>query len=329
MEKKSNINVRLSFGINCKDSSAPLVSVTPMELFTKVVDGTEHDLISSTKNLRSVLKYSRERYRIMKTGLPFFSCSEFSPAVRGIQNFVQAFGLVIDIDLMQEITTEFITRLKEDPRVAMGYISPSKCGVKLLFIFDQPVSDAGSYIRFYKNFTHSFSSRYHIADAIDKKNCDVSRISFICHDPDAWYNKNYEPLDTSEIKDEILLAPVINLDDSALSGAEISAASYRRILSLLDTRPKIPKVQVPIEEEITKILPGIEQEFESYGIQIKSSESIQYGAKLKLLQGRKTGEVNIYHGKRGFSVVSSPRKGTDQVLNEAARHILEGFLTRF
>ena len=195
----------LSFGHNCKDNKTPMTSIGIDELYEKIITPADINLVGFTKNLRSVLKYSKERYRTMKTGLPFFSCSLFSPAIRTIKNFNSANGLVIDIDQKSPISIEQIEQYKADQRILMGYISPSNMGIKLIFSFDNDITDAALYTEYYKRFSHSFASQYHLSGIIDQKNCDVSRISFICHDPEAWYNPDYIPLDVNTYEIEMSL----------------------------------------------------------------------------------------------------------------------------
>ena len=323
----TDFTLLFTYGTDCKNNKTALQLRSMGELYHMIRE-SDRDLVEYTKNLRSVLRYSKERYRTMKTGLPFFSCSVFDPAYRGVQHFKMASGMIIDIDYDQIVPEELLNRFRQDPRVAMGYVSPSNAGVKLLFIFDAPVTDAAGYTAVYKYFSHEFAMQYHIADHIDLKNCDVSRISFLCHDPLAWYNDDAIPIDTIAILKHA--APAI--PDADLSGQEdgdITPSVYREILKKLNTRPKSVKPNEPIHPDVTEVLPALTDELSGYGILIKETESIQYGAKLRIYRDKDQGELNIYYGRQGYKVVSSPRKGTHPELNEVAKHIIEGVLVRF
>ena len=275
--------MKFSFGLNCKDNKTQLTEIDVETLYEQIISTTQADLISYTKNLRSVLKYSVERYRTMKTGLPFFSCSLFIPSYRSIRNFVSASGLILDIDLKRPIPQSMIDDFKSDPTIVLGYISPSNMGIKLIFCFDQPINESDTYTAVYKHFSYIFSERYHLSDSIDQKNCDVSRICFICNDINAWYNQDYIPIDwqsfgleTSIIKDKVAGAE--------LSKSDIAPSAYNQILKLLDTKPKRIKADIPLMPEIALLIPDITMELSGYAIQIKSTENIQYGIKIKVFK---------------------------------------------
>ena len=305
--------IELSYGENCKDNKTPLEKIGLDQLY-EMISNANKDLVDFTKNLRSVLRYSKERYRTMKTGLPFFSCSLFDPAARSIKNFKSAQGLVIDIDDDKAIDKDLVARFKADPRIALGYVSPSNMGIKLIFIFENPILDSETYTRVYKKWSLQFAEEYHLADKIDQKNCDVSRISFICHDPMSWYNTDFLSIDWQATDEKITPDSTELTRDNA--DDHLPASVYKQILTLLDTKPKKTKSVVPILPEINEVIPDIQAALSSYGIMIKEVESIQYGAKLRIIKDLDLGEVNVYAGKNGYKVVTSPRKGTHPELND-------------
>lgn len=323
----NNPTWNLSFGTDCKNNSSPLQLMTIADVYEMICRG-DRDLVAFTKNLRAVLRYSKERYRAMKTSLPFFSCSVFDPPYRGVRNFLSACGLIIDIDYQDVLPADLLQKCKADPRVIMGYVSPSNAGLKLLFAFDKVIVSAEQYTALYRYFSHDFASQYHITDHIDLKNCDVSRISFICHDPQAWYNPDAIALDTDMMSGHYVADPLMS-DKEPPKPGDLAPSVYRQILLKLDTRPRTTAEVRPIHPDVSAILPAIADELAGYGIIIKETVSIQYGAKIQLYKDKDQGELNIYHGKQGYSVVSSPRKGTHPELNEVARHIIEGVLVRF
>jgi len=55
---------------------------------------------------------------------------------------------------------------------------------------------------------------------------------------------------------------------------------------------------------------------EKHGISIEEIRDIQYGKKFGFAHGLHRAELNIYYGKKGFSVVISPRCGTHDELNK-------------
>lgn len=52
------------------------------------------------------------------------------------------------------------------------------------------------------------------------------------------------------------------------------------------------------------------------GLEVYEVIDINYGKKFRIRMGNKMAELNVFYGKRGFSVVESPRNGTDSELND-------------
>lgn len=317
--------VLVSYGLNCRDKNTPLMVRALPDIYEMIISPDNKELSEYTKNLRSVLRYSKERYRSMKTQLPFFSCSLFDPAHRTVHHFKEAYGLVIDLDFHHKVSEDMVYRFKKDPRIVVGYISPSQMGLKLIFYFDQPVKNPSLYTLIYKKFSVSFGQQYHIADSIDPKNSDVSRISFLCHDAHAWLQPDAMPIETENYVQEYVTGEVMDQPEEG----GLTPTAYRHILSLLDTKPRPVKQEIPLVREISDIMPEIQEALESYGIQLKNTESIQYGAKIRVIREKDQGELNIYYGRHGYKVVTSPRKGTHHELNEVTRQIVEGVVIRY
>lgn len=323
-----DFQMKLSYGLNCKDANTPLTAMSINDLYELITSPEQYDLISSTKNLRSILKYSQDRYRSMKTSLPFFSCSSFIPQFRKSENFNSASGLVIDLDFKSAVSSELINKFKNDLNIALGYISPSNMGMKLVFGFDIPITDPSTFVNVYKYFSFDFSKRYHLSDSLDQRNCDVSRISFLCHDPNAWIQTDFEPLHWKSYLPELLF-PDIEESPIIKETNEIPTSTYKQILSLLGSKSKAKRQTMPLMVEISTILPELTEELGGYGIKIESAESISYGAKIKVSRGSDLGEINLYHGKSGYTAVISPRKGTNNELNEATKIIIESVIVNY
>lgn len=61
-------------------------------------------------------------------------------------------------------------------------------------------------------------------------------------------------------------------------------------------------------------------------ITITEIRNINYGKKLRFKIGFKQAEINLFFGKHGFTVVQSPRTGTDPDLNNLMAEVVESFL---
>jgi hypothetical protein len=53
---------------------------------------------------------------------------------------------------------------------------------------------------------------------------------------------------------------------------------------------------------------------------------IHYGKKFKFSLGKRKAEINLFYGKKGYSVVISPRIGTDPDLNQVCRQLMREWL---
>ena len=318
-------DVMVSFGVNCKNNNEELKKVLLSEI-VEYIKNSPAGMVEMSRVLRSVLRYSKDRYRTMKTNLPFFSMSLFDPPYRGKNNFMCANGLILDIDLDTAVPAELIGKLKSDPRIAVGYVSPSRQGIKLIFVFDEPLKNSNTYAYVYKRFSATIALEYHLMDKLDQQNCDVSRISFLCNDPEAWYQKDYLPLIWKDYAEEEARQDTENNSDEKAAN-NLPDHTYKMIMERLGSKPKQIKAAIPINEHINRYLEQINKELQSYMITIKKAEPLPYGIKLHLESKKDEGEVNIYHGKKGFSVVVSARKNTNVHLSKAAQAIIEAVLT--
>ena len=65
---------------------------------------------------------------------------------------------------------------------------------------------------------------------------------------------------------------------------------------------------------------------EETGVQLYEIINIQYGKKMRFRAGMKLGEINLFYGKNGFSVVQSPRCGTSAEFNELMAQLVNSFI---
>ena len=72
----------------------------------------------------------------------------------------------------------------------------------------------------------------------------------------------------------------------------------------------------------------LKQHLEQTGLLVTEIVNIQYAKKVKVRMGMKEAEVNLFYGKRGFSVVISPRRGTNEELNKLVAQLIEQFVNQ-
>ena len=62
------------------------------------------------------------------------------------------------------------------------------------------------------------------------------------------------------------------------------------------------------------------------GLIVTEIISIQYGKKIRIKMGLKEAEINLFYGRRGFTVVKSPRCGTNEELNDVSAQLIQAFI---
>ena len=87
-------------------------------------------------------------------------------------------------------------------------------------------------------------------------------------------------------------------------------------------RTKPAKI-IHVPEELEGIIDNVHDSVKAHDILVKSVENIHYGKKIVFTFGvAKWAEINIFYGKRGFTVVKSPKRGRDEELEGVVYSIL-------
>lgn len=300
------------------------------------------------RQLRIVYSLNSRQYSLLKKSLPYFVCGVFSPPYRRIDNFAYTDRFIVDIDKLGEknlSVTEVRTRIEADPRVMMCFTSPSKDGLKVMFCLKERCCDAGIYTAFYKMFLKSFSFEYGLDQVIDSKTSDVARACFVSTDPNAYYNAHATPVD---IKDYVNAANATeffdlkhNLDKETKTNDKARKKEERMdpepdddIMRQIKAKlnPKAAKKETRpafVPHQLEEIIADMKSFIEKTGIIVTEILNIQYAKKIRAKLGLKEAEVNVFYGKRGFSVVVSPRCGTDDELNSLVAGLINSFFLEY
>jgi hypothetical protein len=267
-----------------------------------------------------------------------------NPAYRRTENFGYTESFIVDIDHIGEkemSVSELRTRLIADTRVVLCFLSPGEDGLKLLFRLNERCYDAGIYTLFYKLFVLQFAKKYGLEQVIDARTSDVARACFVSIDAEAYYNPEAEEVDlntfmniedTSELfrikkqleNDKLLPA---KQNDTALQRTPDDDA-LKQIRALLNPggRSLTPKREAFIPQELNELMEKLVPHIEQAGIAVAAIENINYGKKLKMKMGLKEAEINVFYGKKGYSVIISPRRGTNDELNALMAQLIEQYL---
>ncbi|HQH18493.1 MAG TPA: BT4734/BF3469 family protein, partial [Bacteroidales bacterium] len=122
----------IQIGRNITSQNDPLIKGELNNLFD-IITKPDEILITSINRLRTIQTIDQQKYRQLKTMLPYFVCGYFNPAYRRTDNFAHISHFVIDIDHIKEKELDINSlkeKVKNDKRVALVFISPSNNGIK-------------------------------------------------------------------------------------------------------------------------------------------------------------------------------------------------------
>lgn len=331
-------------GKNIQSASDKLVKVTVDYLYHGVKN-PKPEISAKIKQLRIVRDLDRKRYSYLKKQLPYVVCGTFNPPFRRLENFVFIEHFIVDLDHLSEKEidiTSLRNKLKEDNRLVMMFLSPGEDGLKLLFNLKERCMDAGIYSIFYTKFVQSLSLQYGLEQVIDTSTSDASRACFISMDESVFYNPNAERVNISDYinledtlslfdtakdkKKTVVKTNAIKTDNEKLP-TDPDKDTLNEIKMLLGTKIREKKEKlVFVPEQLNEIIEDLKIFIEEKGITVYEVSNMQYAKKIKCKLGTKKSEINLFCGKKGFSVVQSPSCGTSSDLNELVAQIIDVYL---
>ncbi len=309
-----------------------LQRVSTFEIY-KEISKPRPELEKLVSRIRKVAAIDPNACQAIKKQLPYFTGSCFGSRPRKTENFEQAEHLIIDIDHCfdsKSRTDELRTSLAQDTRLQMMFISPGGMGLKLVYEMDEPCRNTKLFSDAYKTFAWQLARDHSLEGKIDLATHDVTRVCFLSSDPEAYFNpqadkiswKSYLPAGelfveyTEDRTGDGEYAIEIPTEEPSNRPNDIKPDVYREILARLNpgkrVRPPknhyVPGILNLVEEPVRKAVGA-------FHIQVDEIADIQYGKKYRFSHGLHQAELNIYYGKKGFSVVISPRCGTHDDLN--------------
>lgn len=336
-----------SVGSNVRNNSESLKKVTPEYLFN-ALRSPKPEFLSRIRQLRIVRQINESQYVQLKQQLPYFVCASFNPPFRNTKNFAFTEYFIMDIDHICEkglILDDLRRKIESDSRTMMCFLSPGEDGLKVIMKLKDRCYDAGVYSVFYKKFVYEFSLQYDLQQVLDIRTSDVTRACFMSVDSSAYYDPDAEPVDMAEIIDmedssvllmqkkevEESMSALTDIADSSSNAVEVREPdddAMERIRGLLNMKTKKVSVERPVF--VPAILDTIQGELSNYvrdiGFMVSDIINIQYGKKIRAKLGLKNAEINLFYGKRGFSVVVSPKTGTDGTLNVLLADTVRAFI---
>lgn len=306
------------------------------------------EIQSKIQQLRIVRNIDAKQYAVLKRQLPYFVAGVFNPAVRRTENFAFTSYFIVDIDHISEKgeTLDVIrSKVEADSRVMLSFVSPSEDGLKLMFRLKERCYDAGLYSIFYKSFLYSFSNQYGLEQVADARTSDVTRACFISYDNSVYYNPQSDPVDLASFVDvnnpfELFQKnkkienetkeKLKEFESEKIEKEDVDADVINHIKTILGNAPKrAEKPTAYVPEELDVIIGELQSYIMDAGVIIKEIKNINYGKKIKAIIAKKEAEINLFFGKRGFTVVQSPRTGTSAEMNQMLADLIEAYLITY
>lgn len=334
----------ISIGNNVANINDALKKIT-VRYLCDAIRNPKPDIVARIRQLRIVKQLNPSQYANLKKTLPYFVCAMFNPPYRKTENFAYTEYFIIDIDKVSDkglVVADLKQRLSQDSRVMMCFTSPSGDGLKVMMKLSERCYDAAVYKIFYRLFVEKFSLQYALQQVVDTKTCDVARACFISIDSALYFNPNSEPVDLKqyidaegntqqalELKHETeKKAKEQNQHQPKAERSDPDKATMDLIRQTLNPNAKINKQKPPVyvPAQLEEIMDDLSLYITERGISITEVRNISYGKKLRFKIGLKQAEINLFFGKRGFTVVQSPRTGTDADMNQLMAEVVEAFI---
>ena len=327
----------LQFGLHITQPNDSLQKIS-VERIYQAIRHPKPQLAQQISRLRLVRTMDDRQYSRLKKQLPYFVCGNFHPPIRRKEHFSAIKYFMVDLDHFEEAgknRLEVMQKLQEDPRVVMLFTSPGGDGLKLMFELQEKCFDSGLYSLFYKSFIQSLAAQHQLEKVIDTATHDVTRACFLSVDERAYLNPIVEPVALEAFfnpTDPDAQHRVEKEHKSLEEKAPDQDKKEERPLSdevLLEIKKKLnpnfrpkKKRNIYVPPELEDIMPEVEKKLSEVNMSLAGSESINYGKKLKVAAGQHWAEVNVFFGKRGFSVVKTTKSGSNPELADMAHQIL-------
>ena len=260
-------------------------------------------------------------------------------------------SFIVDIDHLSDKQinlNDLKVKLQNDSRVLLLFKSPSQDGLKVMFKLSERCYDAGIYKIFYKAYVRTFAQQYELEQVVDERTSDVCRACFMSIDADAYYNPQADSVKINSFVDINNIFETTNLnkqldkenkelkesqkeiitEDNLHNDPDAETLSkIKEILGVAKQKKEQTEKFVFVPQELEQIICDLKKYIENTGLVVSEIINIQYAKKIRVNIGVKQAEINLFYGKKGFTVVQSPRCGTSADLNQIVADLVESFIT--
>lgn len=316
-------------GTNVTNSSTDILKETNLKSVFDSIVSPNDDLYRKIIQLQKIKSFDTAAFQIQKRHLPYFIGAQFNSNIRKTENFIQINWFVLDLDhlytdIMEEENYKKI--FKQDQRIALAFSSPSGDGMKLVFKLSKPITDTTKYAAFYKAFSHEFARHYQVEKFLDFSTSDATRICFLSVDNTAIFNEQPIAVDSQKYISQYDLLEQNSIEvETAVKETkkDLNNDVYKEILQRLNPKTPKKKPDVHVPKALESIMEPIVESCKMFDISVDQVTNISYGKKIKFLKNDDFAELNVFYGKKGFSVVISPKSGHNAQLSDIVKTIVE------
>ncbi|MDG1432882.1 MAG: CRISPR-associated primase-polymerase type B, partial [Saprospiraceae bacterium] len=335
----------LQFGTKITQPGDGLQKITIERLY-QGISKPKAILRDKIEQLRIIKEVDEKQYRQLKKYLPYFVCGIFHPAIRRTEHFAAIEYFVLDLDHLVEAELDRQGLMKiigNLPEVVLAFISPSGDGVKIMLRLSEKCTDAALFSAFYKIFSHQFAERHGLTQVIDYRTSDVTRACFISYDAEAYFNpeasvinlQSYvKGLNFDQAESDIKAAQQF-IDQQQITQQKKDSISLdedilQQIKSKLNPNARTRKEKQYTESpQVEQVIPILADQLATYNIQLIETQKISYGKKLKLSANKMWAEINVFYGKKGWSVVKTTKSGSHPELAELGALAIKEILASY
>ncbi len=319
----------------------------PVKVIYDKVRNPGREFAQLIDSLRALALLDPAGYRRQKKYLPYVVPSVFHPPYRRRENFAFSDQLILDFDHLssKNLSADKVKdMLSKDERVELMFTSPGGDGVKVFFRLGEKITDHAKYSAFYKIFAAEFAKGYELIQVFDSRTSDVTRACFLSADLFAYYNPDATPVEIGQIVDFEDITGVKHLEEEIdkQQKALVKATSPKVPDQSLDKdvfieiKKKLNPDYVPrtvkkkiyfVPEELNSAEESIREAMKEYGITVVSVRNINYGKQFLFEYKSEKAEINLFYGKKGFSIVRTVRNFNNRQLQDLIFQIIDRVLT--
>ena len=318
------------FGKNITQPQDKLEKNTTKFLYDKITN-PDNEFQIFINSLHSLAIMEPAKYAKIKKRLPYVVPSIFTPPFRKKANFASSDQVILDLDHLPDAGLEpekIKDKLSKDPRIELIFLSPSHTGLKVFFKLKEKIFDAQLYSEFYKLFASEFAQQYGLTQVIDIRTNDVTRACFLSVDTFAYFNENPKTIDYKNYIDQQdpmeIKSKIEEIEKEFPKKKEINPQGIDEdILAKIkkklnpEYKPRKPKEKnIYVPEELTVAEKKIKAKMQEAEIDILRIKNINYGKQFVFGYDQMKAEINVYFGKKGFSIVKSNKTFNNKEFQE-------------